>query len=145
MLSGIARLAAAQPRRMALTALVVVIIAGVFGGPVAGMLKAQNAFRDPSSQSARAEIAIEKATGAEPNPGVIAIVAAPPGSPAVASAARAIGAVPGVVAVKAPHTARDAGLVSTDGQSSIVAVDPPLRGRSRPDRDEHRGGGEGPP
>ncbi len=131
MLSGIARLATAHPRRMALTALFVVIVAGVLGGPVAGMLKAQNAFRDPNSQSARAEVAVEKATGAEPNPGVIAIVAAPPGSPAVASAAQAIGGVPGVVSVKSPHTTRDAGLVSSDGRSSVVAAT--LRSGGDPD------------
>ena len=122
MLSRLADMAVAHPRRMALMALLVVIVAGVFGGPAAGMLKAQNAFRDPKSDSTLAAIAVERATGAESSPGVLAVVAAPPGSPAVASAARAIAGVPGVVSVAAPAPGKPGGLVSSDGRSSIVAA-----------------------
>jgi RND superfamily putative drug exporter len=128
MLSRLADLAVAHPRRMALLALLAVIVAGVFGGPAAGLLKASNAFRDPNSDSARAETIVERATGAEASPGVLAVVAAPPDSPAVASVARTIAGVRGVAAVAAPTAATAAaaaptqGLVSADGRSSIVAA-----------------------
>ena len=122
-LSRLGDMAAAHPRRMALMALLVASSSpGSFGGPAAGMLKAQNAFRDPKSDSTLAAIAVERATGAESSPGVLAVVAAPPGSPAVASAARAIAGVPGVVSVAAPAPGKPGGLVSSDGRSSIVAA-----------------------
>jgi uncharacterized membrane protein YdfJ with MMPL/SSD domain len=122
-LSGLADVAVAHPRRMALLALLAVIVAGVFGGPAAGMLNAPNAFRDPKSESTLAAVAVERATGAEASPGVLAVVAAPPGSSAVASAARAIAGVAGIasVAVPTPHSPAG-GLVSGDGRSSIVAA-----------------------
>ncbi len=122
MLSRLADLAVNHPRRMALLALLAVIIAGVLGGPAAGMLKAKNPFSDPKSGSARAQIAVERATGAETSPGVIAVVAAPPASPATASAARAIAAVAGVASVAAPQPGHSAGLVSRDGRSSLVTA-----------------------
>ena len=71
-----------------LFALVAFVIAGVFGATAVGLLNARNPFTAPSSASARAEAAIERATGAESSPGVLALVSAPPGSPAVTSAAR---------------------------------------------------------
>ncbi|MGI8801868.1 MAG: MMPL family transporter [Solirubrobacteraceae bacterium] len=122
MLSRLADLAVRQPRRMALAALLAVIVAGVLGGPAAGMLKAKNPFSDPKSDSARAAATVERTTGAEASPGVIAVVAAPPASPAVASAARTIAAVRGVASVAAPGSGPAGGLVSRDGRSSIVAA-----------------------
>ncbi len=143
MLSRLGDLATGHPRRMALGSLVAVIVAGVVGGPAAGMLKAKNPFRDPSSDSARAATLVDRATGSESSPGVIAVVAAPPGSPAVASVARAIAGVAGVAGVAAPglalglgptgadvprpHARAQApapglGLVSTDGRSSLVTA-----------------------
>ncbi len=122
MLGALANLAIRHPRRMVLLALVVFAVAGVFGSTAIGLLNARNPFSDPSSASARAEALIERATGEEPSPGVLALVSAPPGSPAVASAAQTIARVPGVAAVTAPVPGHDAGLVSTDGRSSLVVA-----------------------
>jgi uncharacterized membrane protein YdfJ with MMPL/SSD domain len=121
-LAALANLAIRHPRRILLLALAVFAVAGIFGATAIGLLNARNPFSDPSSASARAEALIERATGAEASPGVLALVSAPPGSPAVASAARAIARVPGVAAVTAPAPGHDAGLVSSDGRSSLVVA-----------------------
>ena len=89
MLGGVAGMAIRHPRRMAGYALAVFVVAGVFGGPALGLLNATNPFSDPSSASFRAEAAIQRATGEEASPGVLALVPAPPGSPAVTSVTRA--------------------------------------------------------
>ncbi|MGO9750032.1 MAG: MMPL family transporter [Solirubrobacteraceae bacterium] len=121
MFASLASLAVRRPRGVALAALVVFIVAGVFGGPTVGLLNARNGFQDPASQSARAERAIELATGAESSPGVLALIDAPPSSPTFAAVARSILAVPGVAAVTQP-SARTPGLISRDGSESVVAV-----------------------
>ena len=82
MLRALADAAIRHPRRMLLFALVAFVIAGVFGATAVGLLNARNAFTAPSSASARAEGAIERATGAESSPGVLALVSAPPVRPA---------------------------------------------------------------
>ena len=122
MLGALASLAARHPRRMVLVAAAVFVLAGVFGVTAIGLLNARNPFSDPSSASTRAESLIERATGQEASPGVLALVSAPPGSPAVTSAAQAIARVPGVAAVTAPGVPGVPGLVSTDGRSSLVVV-----------------------
>ncbi len=122
MLSSIANLASRHPRRMALAALLVFVLVGVFGAPAAGLFKAQNAFADPHSASARAEALLKRLTGQETSPGVLVVVAAPPGSPAVSSAARAIAHQPDVATVASPAAGRPSPLVSTDGRSSVVAA-----------------------
>ena len=122
MLRALANLAIRHPRRMLLLALVVFAVAGVFGATAIGLLNARDPFSAPSSASARAEAAIQHATGQEAGPGVLALVSAPPGSVAVTSAAHTIATVPGVAAVTAPVPGHDAGLVSTDGRSSLVVA-----------------------
>ncbi len=122
MLAALANLAIRHPRRTVLLALVVFVVAGVFGATAIGLLNARNPFSDPSSASARAEALIERATGQEVNPGVLALVSAAPGSQAVTSAARAIAHVPGVAAVTVPVPGHEAGLVSADGRSSLVVA-----------------------
>ncbi len=122
MLGALASLAIRHPRRMALVALAAFAVAGLFGATAIGLLNARNPFTDPSSPSARAEQLIQRATGAEVSPGVLALVSAPPGSPAVTSVARAIARVPGVAGVTAPAAGHQAGLVSTDGRSSLVVA-----------------------
>ena len=108
MLTSLANAAIRRPRRLALAALAFVVFAGVVGGPTVGLLKARDAFQDPSSQSTHAKALIERATGREPQAGVLALVTAPPSSPAVASAATTIARVPGVASV-APASSRDMG------------------------------------
>src|SRR5215472_4864992 len=102
MLEFLARAATSHPRRLALLALVAFVVAGIVGGPAAGKLNARNPFSDPSSESARAQALVERTTGRESDPGVLAIVSAPPGSGAVSSVARTIRSVPAVATVVAP-------------------------------------------
>jgi uncharacterized membrane protein YdfJ with MMPL/SSD domain len=120
MLGRLANLALRHPRRVALVALVLLIAAGMFGGPAAGMLKARNSFADPSSASSREQQVIEHATGVEDSPGVLALVNAPPSSPNLAQTAARITAVTGVASVVTPN--QDRGLVSNDGHESLIAV-----------------------
>ena len=65
MSSSLASVAYRHPRRMALGALLAFGLAGAFGGPAAGLFKAQNAFQDPRSDSARAEALVKRLTGRE--------------------------------------------------------------------------------
>ena len=122
MLGALATAAIRHPRRMVLLATAVFVVAGVFGVTAVGLLNARNPFSDPNSASARAEALIQGATGQEASPGVLALVASPPGSPAVMSAAQAIARVPGVASVTAPGPGHEAGLVSADGRSSLVVA-----------------------
>jgi RND superfamily putative drug exporter len=122
MLGALANLVIRHPRRMALLALVAFVVAGVYGATAIGLLNARNPFSAPNSASARAEAAVQRATGEEASPGVLALVSAPPGGPAVTSAARTIARVPGVATVTAPVPGQEAGLVSTDGGSSLVVA-----------------------
>jgi RND superfamily putative drug exporter len=125
-LTSLTNIALRHPRRIAALTVVFFIAAGVFGGPTAGLLKARNAFQDPSSPSAQEQKAIEHATGAEDGPGVLALVSAPPASPLVAETARTIAAVPGVARVTVPPVTRPSNrrspLISADGRSSLIAV-----------------------
>jgi uncharacterized membrane protein YdfJ with MMPL/SSD domain len=125
MFSLLANLALRSPRRVAAVSVVFFIIAGVIGGPAAGMLNARNSFEAPSSQSSLQMRTIERATGEEPSSGVLALVKAPPSSPVVASTARAIARVSGVARVVTPPATRGgaaSGLVSRSGRKSLIAV-----------------------
>src|SRR5215469_13424141 len=119
MLTALARMSLRAPRRLAAAALVVFLALAVVGGPTAGLLKDRNSFQDPSSQAAHAEQAIQRATGSESTPGVMALVDAPPSSPKVAAIAHLIAGVPGVAAVATPAGAHDSALISRDGRQSI--------------------------
>ncbi|HMK96273.1 MAG TPA: hypothetical protein VK425_01940, partial [Acidimicrobiales bacterium] len=122
MLEALSQMASRHPKRIGLLALLVFVLAGAFGAPAAGMLNARNPFQDPGSQSARAEQLVQRLTGKEVSPGVLAVVAAPPGSGAVSSVAKAISAVPGVAGVTAPVAGQPSPMVSSDGRSSVVAA-----------------------
>ena len=122
MLSALARLATGHPRRTLLCALAAFVLAAVLGVPALGALNAVDPFSDPASPSSRAQQLVKQATGREQSPGAVALVSAPPGAPAVADAARAMAAVPGVAAVAYPTPAHHAALVSTDGRSSLVTA-----------------------
>jgi RND superfamily putative drug exporter len=126
MLSKLSDLAARHPRRVAAVSLVLLVGAGVYGGPAAGMLNAHNSFQDPSSSSSLEQKTIERPTGAEDSPGVLALVDAPPSSLQVHATAQAIAAIPGVASVAQPPTAYRARgaspLVSRDGSESLIAV-----------------------
>lgn len=131
MLSSVSELAIRRPKLVGALAALVLVLAGVFGGPAIGLFQAQNPFADPQSASARAEAAVAAATGTEATPGVVAIVAAPPGSPAVASVARTIKGVNDVTTVTVPPAGSHSPLVSADGrQTGVVAT---LRAGPDPD------------
>jgi RND superfamily putative drug exporter len=130
-LSALADLAFQHPRRMALLALLTFLLAGALGGPAAGLFKAQDAFQDPHSDSARAEKLLKRVTGREASAGVLVLVAARPGSAAVSSAASAISRAPDVATVSAPLPGQASPFVSADGRSSLLAVTL----RSGPDTD----------
>ena len=131
LLTSLANAAIRRPRRIALAALVFVLLAAVVGAPTVGLLKARDDFQDPSSQSAHAKALIERATGSEPQAGVLALINAPPLSPAVASAAATIARVRGVASVATPASTHDRALVSRDGRESLVAAT--LRSAPYPD------------
>jgi uncharacterized membrane protein YdfJ with MMPL/SSD domain len=111
MLTFFARLSS-HPRRTLIAALVFVAVAGVIGGPLAGSLKSSGGFVPGSSQSAAATRQLQAASGLEPSPGVVLLVATPQGARADAARIAGVGArlarIPGVARVSAPNaTARD--------------------------------------
>jgi RND superfamily putative drug exporter len=107
---------------MAIGALIVFAIAGVFGGPAAGAFKAQNAFANPSSDSARAEALLKRVTGEEIAPGIQVLVHAPPGSPQVLAVRHAVGRLSDVGEVGLPARGQPGPFVSRDGGTSLVAI-----------------------
>src|SRR5436305_11684710 len=115
MLLSIARIATRQPRRVALVSLVLFVVVAVFGGPAAGLLSVSNQFDDPSSGVARQRALLERATGAEPTPGVLVLVNAPPGSGTVRALARQGARAPGVAGLAKP-------IGSRDGRWTLIAV-----------------------
>jgi RND superfamily putative drug exporter len=66
MLTTIARLVSARPKRVLLATLLFAVLAGVVGGPVAGSMKAgSDNFEDPASESVAARQTLERASGSE--------------------------------------------------------------------------------
>jgi RND superfamily putative drug exporter len=122
MYTALARLAVARPRLIAGLGLVALLICIAIGGPAAGKLNAPNAFLAPGSPSYRAQATIERVTGAEAFPGVLALVKAPLSSPEVAAVARTLARTPGVARVNAPSAAHPGGLVARNGRSVVLTV-----------------------
>jgi uncharacterized membrane protein YdfJ with MMPL/SSD domain len=124
MLSALAERGIAKPRRILIGALVTFVVAAVLGGPVAGQLDSANGFEDPGSSSVAAREAIQRASGLDPAPGIIAVVDTPNGArdqQRVAQVARIAEQAPGVAIV---HTPADAGraLIARDGKSALVTA-----------------------
>jgi len=113
MLASLTERLTAHPKRTLLLVGLFVVLAGVLGGPVAGLLKSGNAFRNPDSGSADATHRIERATGAQEAPGVVALAPAA----AAPALARALRAEPGVAHV----TTGGPALTSRDGDQAAVA------------------------
>src|SRR5918998_617116 len=74
MLSRLARLLHRRRRRVLIGAVLLVFVAGAFGGPVAGLLDSDDDFDPPSAEAVQAREAIADATGASATPDVIALV-----------------------------------------------------------------------
>jgi len=122
MLERLAAVHTLKPRRVALLALLLVPLLGALGGPAATVLKARNDFEDPGSQAAAARAQIERATGAEPAAGVLALLDAGPATPAVRSAATLLRSDPSVATVATPQAGAPSALVSRDGRRTLVAA-----------------------
>jgi uncharacterized membrane protein YdfJ with MMPL/SSD domain len=130
MLRKLADAGAARPRRVCALAVLLLVITGIAGSAAPGALKAHNDFSDPGSQAAAARTEIERASGIEPAPGVLALVEAPPGSAAEREVAQRLRRDPAVAEVATYQTTHDRSLVSSDGQSTLVAAS--LRGGATP-------------
>ncbi len=75
MFDALASLANRRPWRVLGLTLVGFVLAGVFGGPVAGLLNTDSdSFSDTRSDSTRAIEAIEEATGRSANPGIVVLL-----------------------------------------------------------------------
>lgn len=75
MFNALAALANHRPWRVLALTLVAFVVAGVLGGPVAGLLNTDSdSFSDTGSDSSRAVRAIEAATGAGAGPGLLVIL-----------------------------------------------------------------------
>jgi uncharacterized membrane protein YdfJ with MMPL/SSD domain len=128
MLRSLAHTASARPRRILLLTLVFVAIAGVIGGPLAGALKSSGGFAPPNSDSQVATNMLQRASGAEPAPGIVLLVSTPDGPAAarlrIAAIDRQLRGVRGVVSTVAPaDVARDGRHVLDTGTLSAHADD----------------------
>jgi hypothetical protein len=81
MFTRLAAIAAAAPRRLAGLGLLALIVLAVFGAPAVGKLNAPGAFNDPGSPSTLAQTQIERATGHDASPAILALVKARPRAP----------------------------------------------------------------
>jgi uncharacterized membrane protein YdfJ with MMPL/SSD domain len=122
MLNALAERGIRRPRRILIGAFLTFIVAAVLGGPVAGQLDSANGFEDPGSSSVAAREAIQKASGLDAAPGVIAVVDRPD-QPRVAQVARILEDVPGVAVVRTPADGPGGrALVAADGKSALVTA-----------------------
>ncbi len=116
----------ARPGRTLLAVLLFVLVAGWFGGPVAGALESGGGFATSNADSVTAVEQLEAATGRAPSAGVVLVVDTPDGpgtaDARVAEVTRALEAQPGIAAVTSPTSTRGdpTGLVSTDGTKALV-------------------------
>ncbi len=128
MLTSLADRIAARPRRTLLVVLAFVLVAGFFGGPVAGQLEDSGGFAPEDSGSARATDRIEAATGREESPGVILLADLPQGAGSeagrerIAELERSLQADPGIASTLSSASARDQRFVSEDGRSAYLAA-----------------------
>jgi uncharacterized membrane protein YdfJ with MMPL/SSD domain len=120
MLRKLAGVGVRRPRRVALLALLALVVTGTVGGSASRTLRAPNDFEDPGSQAAMARRQLERATGEEPTPGVLALVDAAPGSTAAAAAAHTLRGDADVARVVDYAQTHDPRLVSRDGRGTLV-------------------------
>lgn len=128
MLTSLAIRISSRPQRSLLIALVVVIVAGAVGGPVAGALKGSGGFAPGHSDSQVAVAQLQDATGREGAPGIVLLVSTPRGPRAavdrIAAVRRELAALPGVARAAGPAaTARDGRHVLITGTLRASADD----------------------
>jgi uncharacterized membrane protein YdfJ with MMPL/SSD domain len=128
MLNAFAERGIRRPRRVLMAAFAAFVVAAVLGGPVAGLLESGNEFDDPGSSSVAARKAIERASGLDAGPGVIALVDTPRGASSaegrdrVAAVRRVLAADPGIGSVRAPSDPGGRALVAANGRSALVVA-----------------------
>jgi uncharacterized membrane protein YdfJ with MMPL/SSD domain len=118
MLTSLATRIGSRPKRTLLIVLIVVIVSGVLGGPVAGALKGSGGFVPGHSDSQLATDQLEHATGLEPTAGIVLLVATPRGAhvaaPRIAVVRHELARVPGVARTAGPAA------VARDGRHVLV-------------------------
>ncbi len=116
------------PRRTLAATFLFLVLAAVFGGPVAGALDSSGGFAPPDADSVVAIEEIEAATGRAPSPGVVLLVTGADGAGGIAptdarlaEVVAGLEATEGVVAVASGAGAPPGqGLVSEDGSQVLV-------------------------
>src|SRR5215216_4685482 len=114
-------------RRVLLGAVLLVLVGGAVGGPVAGLLDSDDDFDPPSAEAVQAREAVARATGASATPDIVALVRlrAPADSAAAQAKLRDVARAasgPEVARVDAYEPGGPRELVSKDGRSSYLAV-----------------------
>lgn len=126
-MSSLATLLTRRPWRVIAIAVAFLAVAVVVGGPLTGNLTSAG-FEDPSAEFVAARDTLRQAAGANPNPGVIALVQ--PGSDvrtgagraAVEKAAATIAADPDIATVVTAFNGGGTALISKDGTQSYMAA-----------------------
>ncbi|MGI8429597.1 MAG: MMPL family transporter [Solirubrobacteraceae bacterium] len=127
-MNALANLGSRRPRRVLGLTAVLFVVAAVFGTPVFGLLKSNNDFEDPSSQSAQARSQLEHAAGTQVDVGLVALikpggpVSSPSAAAEVSAVAHALRSDPAVGRVVSFDQTRARALVSRDGTSTYVAA-----------------------
>ncbi|MEA2169298.1 MAG: hypothetical protein QOF76_2598 [Solirubrobacteraceae bacterium] len=110
---------ATHPKRTLLAVLCFVILAGFFGGPVAGKLSSDGGFVAPGADSQVAVDRIEAATGRETGPGIVLLT-----TPAARDAARdRLARIPGIVETGTPGPRLVTATIATAADDDDVAGD----------------------
>ncbi|MBJ7454991.1 MAG: MMPL family transporter [Thermoleophilia bacterium] len=126
-MSRLAALATHRPWRIILIAIAFMAVAVVVGGPLTANLTSAG-FEDPDAEWVQARESLERASGANPGPGLIALVE--PGTDVTTGAGRAeverVAAVvaddPAVAQVVTAFNGGGEALVSNDGDASYIAA-----------------------
>ena len=120
MLQRLADIAQRRGKRIVIGAVVLAVVAGVFGAGVASRLAPYGAD-DPATDSVKTDKSIERATGLESEPGVVALVSDRSRSK-VAGVARTLASDREVGRVLTWYQTHDPTMVSKDGRSTYVVA-----------------------
>lgn len=128
MFSSLADRIGSHPKRTLLATLLFVLLAGVLGGPVAGVLDDTGGFTPKNAQSQQAIDRIETATGRAPSAGVVLLVQTPGGAASAEAKARVadlsaqLAKEPGIASVASAESTGSDSFVAKDGRSTFVAA-----------------------
>jgi RND superfamily putative drug exporter len=127
MLERLANFIARRRRAVLVASVIVVALAGAFGGPVVGLLDSGDDFEDSTSENVRATEAVNRATGRSASPDLVVLVrlGAPATDPAAQAKVRRVAEAlrdRDVAEVLALRGDRPAALVSRDGRSTYLVA-----------------------